>query len=53
MENLYMEIDRITAKEGSQGGLTAGQQAQVDRNRARIEEMKARIETIENSIRQK
>lgn len=32
MEHLLTENDRITAKEGGQGGLTEGQQAQLSRN---------------------
>lgn len=32
VEHLLTENERITAKEGSQGGLTEGQQAQLTRN---------------------
>lgn len=32
VEHLLTENDRITAKEGGQGGLTEGQQAQLARN---------------------
>lgn len=32
MEHLLTENERITAKEGGQGGLTEGQQAQLTRN---------------------
>lgn len=37
MANLNKEIDAIRAKEGSQGGLTQGQQTQIARNEQRIE----------------
>lgn len=37
MGNLNKEIDAIRAKEGSQGGLTQGQQTQIARNEQRIE----------------
>jgi hypothetical protein len=37
MANLNREIDAIRSKEGSQGGLTQGQQTQVARNEQRIE----------------
>ncbi len=53
VENLYTEIERIMAKEGNQGGLSAGQQNQVDRNRQRIEELEGQIDSIENTIRAK
>jgi len=42
--NLRSEIDRITAKESSQQGLTAGQAAQVARNEQRIQQLEEELE---------
>ncbi len=53
VENLYIEIERIMAKEGNQGGLSGGQQNQIDRNRQRIEELEGQVDSIENTIRAK
>lgn len=53
IENLMLENDRISAKEGAQGGLTDGQQAQMDRNVQSITAIREEIETIEESIREK
>ncbi len=53
IENLYIEIERIMAKEGNQGGLSGGQQNQIDRNRQRIEELEGQVDSIENTIRAK
>ncbi len=53
IENLYIEIERIMAKEGNQGGLSVGQQNQIDRNRQRIEELEGQVDSIENTIRAK
>ncbi len=53
IENLYIEIERIMAKEGNQGGLSSGQQNQIDRNRQRIEELEGQVDSIENAIRAK
>ena len=42
--NLRAEIERINAKSGQDGGLSAGQQAQVTRNEQKIEELEAEID---------
>ncbi|CAM9537880.1 unnamed protein product, partial [Sphacelaria rigidula] len=53
VEHLLTENERITAKEGSQGGLTEGQQAQLARNDKAIAAVRLQVEEIEESIRQK
>ena len=50
ISNLESEIERISAKEGSQQGLTAGQAAQVSRNEARVQVLRAEIEEAEESL---
>ena len=50
MANLASEIERISAKEGSQQGLTAGQSAQVARNEARMEVLRAEMEDAEEAL---
>jgi hypothetical protein len=50
MANLASEIERITAKEGSQQGLTGGQSAQVARNEARMEVLRAEMEDAEEAL---
>ncbi|KAG0559687.1 hypothetical protein KC19_10G123300 [Ceratodon purpureus] len=50
MANLNKEIDAIRAKEGSQGGLTQGQQTQVARNEQRIEALMEELESMEETL---
>jgi hypothetical protein len=49
MANLNKEIDAIRAKEGSQGGLTQGQQTQIARNEQRIEAVRSYDHLCRNS----
>ncbi|CAM9250797.1 unnamed protein product [Scytosiphon promiscuus] len=53
VEHLLTENERITAKEGGQGGLTEGQQAQLARNDKAITAVRLQIEEIEETIRSK
>lgn len=50
MGNLNKEIDAIRAKEGSQGGLTQGQQTQIARNEQRIEALMEELESLEETL---
>lgn len=53
LENLRTEIQRITAKENDQGGLTDGQQQTISRNEKRMAELETEIEQLEDTIREK
>lgn len=47
MEHLLTENERITAKEGGQGGLTEGQQAQLARNDKTITAVRLQASRVE------
>ncbi|OQR96657.1 hypothetical protein ACHHYP_13984 [Achlya hypogyna] len=51
LENLRSECSRIRAKES--GGLTDGQQAALDKNDARMQQLQTEIETIEATLHSK
>jgi pSer/pThr/pTyr-binding forkhead associated (FHA) protein len=54
MRNLQEEKERIWAKEYKQdGGLTAGQQQQADRNDQQLQKLQQQIEEVEDTIRQR
>ncbi|GAQ91101.1 hypothetical protein KFL_007270080 [Klebsormidium nitens] len=48
--NLRKEMDVIQSKEIAQGGLTPGQQAQIARNEARLEELTEELEAMEETL---
>ncbi|GJP51846.1 hypothetical protein CLOM_g10977 [Closterium sp. NIES-68] len=50
VQHMQREMDVIEAKEVGQGGLTAGQQTQIARNKTRIQQLMEEVESMEETL---
>lgn len=50
-ENIREEIRRIRAKDISQGGLSEGQERQIERNEQALKQLAEQVEQIEDELR--
>lgn len=51
IKSITVECERIRAKEGTQGGLSEGQQGQLDRNEGLIEDLEQEVEAQAEELR--